>query len=83
MPAIKIEYKTKLGYLFERFFMTKFTFEKLVKSEKLRNELANHSDWLIRIAKEKGFIDAAISHAKAKKRVQDELNLIPTSETRK
>lgn len=56
--------------------MQKYTFEKLVKSEKLRNEFFDHYDWLIRIAKEKGFIDAAISHAKGKKRVQDELNLI-------
>ncbi|PTV69049.1 hypothetical protein DBL06_27855 [Agrobacterium pusense] len=56
--------------------MAKYTFEKLVKSEKLRNEFFDHYDWLIRIAKEKGFIDAALAHAKAKKRVQDELNLL-------
>ncbi|MCA2372482.1 hypothetical protein ATU3B_12695 [Agrobacterium genomosp. 3 str. CIP 111-78] len=56
--------------------MQKFTFEKLVKSENSRNQFFDHYDWLIRIAKEKGFIDAAIAHAKAKKRVQDELNLI-------
>jgi len=56
--------------------LQKFTFEKLVKSEKLRNEFFDHYDWLIRIAKEKGFIDAALALAKAKKRVQDELNLI-------
>lgn len=56
--------------------MQKYTFEKLVKNEKLRNEFFDHYDWLIRNAKEKGFIEAAIAHAKAKKRVQDELNLI-------
>ena len=56
--------------------MQKYTFEKLVKSERLRNEFFDHYDWLIHIAKEKGFIDAALAHAKAKKRVQDELNLI-------
>ncbi|MDP9873455.1 MULTISPECIES: hypothetical protein [Agrobacterium tumefaciens complex] len=56
--------------------MQKYTFEKLVKSEKLRSEFFEDYDWLIHNAKEKGFMDAALAHAKAKKRVQDELNLI-------
>ncbi|WP_153366807.1 hypothetical protein [Agrobacterium rosae] len=56
--------------------MTKYTFEKLANSEKLRTEFFEGMDWLIRSARDKGFTDAALSHAKVKKRLQEELELI-------
>lgn len=56
--------------------MTKYTFEKLVNDEKKRAEFFEGMDWIIRSARDKGFVDAAISYAKAKKRLQDEIDLI-------
>lgn len=56
--------------------MTKYTFKKLANSEKLRTEFFEDMDWLIRNARDKGFTDAALSHALAKKRLKEELELI-------
>lgn len=53
-----------------------YTLENLAKSERLRTEFFEIVDWVITSAKEKGFTEAAISHAKAKKRIQHELDLI-------
>ncbi|NTJ44492.1 hypothetical protein G6L28_17995 [Agrobacterium larrymoorei] len=53
-----------------------YTLENLARSETLRTEFFEVINWVITSAKEKGFTEAAISHAKAKKRIQDELDLI-------
>lgn len=63
-------------FLIRNMDLQNYTIENLVKSEKLREDFFEGLDWLIRIAKNKGFVDAAISHAKAKKRIQDEIDLI-------
>ncbi|MGA6114757.1 hypothetical protein [Agrobacterium sp. CFBP2214] len=56
--------------------MQKYTIDKLANSERLRKELFETIDWVIANAKAHGFAEVAISHAKAKKKVQYELNLI-------
>ncbi|MGV1962959.1 hypothetical protein [Agrobacterium sp. 22-222-1] len=56
--------------------MQKYTIDNLAKSERLRKELFETIDWVITNAKDQSFSEAALSHAKAKKRVLEELDLI-------
>ncbi|WP_225245699.1 hypothetical protein [Agrobacterium tomkonis] len=56
--------------------MQKYTIDKLANSERLRKELFETIDWVITNAKSQGFAEVAIAHAKAKRRIQEELDLI-------
>lgn len=56
--------------------MKEFTFENLIKHDRVRGEFFLLYDRLITELKSKGYYDAAVIHARNRRRIWDEVTLL-------
>lgn len=56
--------------------MQKYTYERVMASERLQKEFLHHYDRLISHLKKFGYIEAAIIHSKNRKMLIDEIALL-------